>query len=372
MHNQKLPPDAEPTIYGHNTPYGAYGQAPGYVPQPPVPPKKTGTKILLITALIVLLLGAVALFVLFVLPSMTGTSSFLGGEEFEITVASSNPSYGSVEGSGVYDENERVEISAIPKDGCIFYQWSDGSTEATRKVKVREDSTYTAIFYGPLSDWSNTCPEGTYIEEEETWYQVSSNELVSSNPIAPAGYILTDSYWELADSDQIVEVDSWPTGFDTSHPLYKAYPSGSVSEMETDTKRVEVTEDGTGYIYWHWCRGTRVKGAINRTATREPSGEFCAFHAYYSTREPLASGSYIEATYHENSDSDNPNPSGAYHQPNNACCTDSFWFYPLEVTSKTVNTYEKVFVYADQSDLQQGKPTSGSYTEITRYRYRPQ
>ena len=53
---------------------------------------------------------------------------------------------GYVTGGGIYEEGEVVTITAIPYEGYIFVQWSDGNTDAQRTVTVTSDATYTAVF----------------------------------------------------------------------------------------------------------------------------------------------------------------------------------------------------------------------------------
>ena len=66
---------------------------------------------------------------------------------YTITVNSNDSKAGSTSGtvSGKY-KNDSVQISANPKPGYRFVQWSDGNTEATRTVKVSGNATYTATF----------------------------------------------------------------------------------------------------------------------------------------------------------------------------------------------------------------------------------
>ncbi|MBO5975281.1 MAG: hypothetical protein J6P95_06160, partial [Paludibacteraceae bacterium] len=62
-----------------------------------------------------------------------------------LTANSSN--YGTVTGSGYYEPNTEVTITAIPNyDYIEFVQWSDGNTENPRTVTVTSDVTYTATF----------------------------------------------------------------------------------------------------------------------------------------------------------------------------------------------------------------------------------
>ncbi len=65
----------------------------------------------------------------------------------KLTLKPNNSDYGTVEGSGYYEPNTEVAITAIPNNDYIeFVQWSDGNTENPRTITVTSDSTITANF----------------------------------------------------------------------------------------------------------------------------------------------------------------------------------------------------------------------------------
>ena len=65
----------------------------------------------------------------------------------KITVQSSDPTMGTVSGSGTYKYGDYVDISATANYGYRFSHWDDGSTDNPRVVQATEDKTYTAYFY---------------------------------------------------------------------------------------------------------------------------------------------------------------------------------------------------------------------------------
>ena len=89
----------------------------------------------------------------------TYTAYFEAIPTYTITVQANDATMGTVTGSGVYEENSTVTISATPNQGYQFVQWSDGETAATRTITVTADATYTANF----------APEGT----ELNYYDVT-------------------------------------------------------------------------------------------------------------------------------------------------------------------------------------------------------
>ena len=91
--------------------------------------------------------------------------------EYTITVESSNPDWGSVEGGGTYPYGDTITIAAIPNIGHEFLMWDDSITDNPRTVVVTQDSTFVATF-GRLQytiivesnhpEWGNVSGGGTY------------------------------------------------------------------------------------------------------------------------------------------------------------------------------------------------------------------
>lgn len=76
----------------------------------------------------------------------TYTASF--GQTFTVTVTSSDPTMGTVTGSGTYVQGTMVTIGAIVtnENSYVFDGWNDGNTNATRTIEVQSDMTFTASF----------------------------------------------------------------------------------------------------------------------------------------------------------------------------------------------------------------------------------
>ena len=66
--------------------------------------------------------------------------------DYTITVATSNPSLGSVSGGGTLPYGTQTTIAATPNQGCRFTQWNDGDTTNPRTITVTENTTYSAAF----------------------------------------------------------------------------------------------------------------------------------------------------------------------------------------------------------------------------------
>jgi uncharacterized repeat protein (TIGR02543 family) len=63
-----------------------------------------------------------------------------------VTVSANNTSMGNVAGTGDYEENSTVTISATANPGYRFVKWDDDNTQNPRTITVTQDTTYTAIF----------------------------------------------------------------------------------------------------------------------------------------------------------------------------------------------------------------------------------
>ncbi|MDR1562755.1 MAG: leucine-rich repeat protein, partial [Dysgonamonadaceae bacterium] len=65
---------------------------------------------------------------------------------YHVTVTANNTSMGTVDGTGDYEENSTVTISATANPGYRFVKWDDDDTQNPRTITVTQDTTYTAIF----------------------------------------------------------------------------------------------------------------------------------------------------------------------------------------------------------------------------------
>lgn len=81
---------------------------------------------------------------------------------------------GSVTGGGTYEHGATATLTAIPNDGYVFKQWSDGNTDNPRTVTVTGDVTYTAEFESAM-------PEFTLVQ------MLYNNKQISKDNKVPAG-----------------------------------------------------------------------------------------------------------------------------------------------------------------------------------------
>jgi hypothetical protein len=65
---------------------------------------------------------------------------------YTITVTANDTTMGTVTGGGRYVEGSQVTLTATANQGYHFVQWNDNDTNATRRITVTANATYTATF----------------------------------------------------------------------------------------------------------------------------------------------------------------------------------------------------------------------------------
>ena len=201
--------------------------------------------------------------------------------------------------------------------------------------------TYTETATVGWSDWSETKPAGVEdsLIESKTQYRSSKYETKTSYNTSESGWTRKSSDWEKADSGSVTYVKSWPGGFHTGNALYGTYNKTPVSASETDTAKTVVNSEAvSGYIYWHWCRGSYTAGPINRRVSDVCEGEFQTFHAFFSTSNASST------------DASGANGGNCKYYPNSGCCKDTYWYFQIPVYTQSYTNYKKLFTYERWTD----------------------
>lgn len=81
-----------------------------------------------------------------VLTRDTNITAIFSIDRHSVDVRTANLQMGSTLGSGEYDYNASVFITAVPNYGYHFESWADGSTQNPRRIVVQNDSIFTAVF----------------------------------------------------------------------------------------------------------------------------------------------------------------------------------------------------------------------------------
>ena len=201
--------------------------------------------------------------------------------------------------------------------------------------------TYTETATVGWSDWSETKPAGVEdsLIESKTQYRSSKHETKTSYNASESGWTRKSSDWEKANSGSVTYVKSWPGGFHTGNALYGTYNKTPVSASETATAKTVVNSEAvSGYIYWHWCRGSYTAGPINRRVSDVCEGEFQTFHAFFSTSNASST------------DANGANGGDCKYYPNGGCCKDTYWYFQIPVYTQSYTNYKKLFTYERWTD----------------------
>lgn len=230
-----------------------------------------------------------------------------------------------------------------------------GSHQTVRYTCSLCGTSYTTYADEACSEWSETRPS-TGIIEEKTQYSYSDYEEILTPFVTEQDYTLLGSEWQYNSSKTVAYVDSWPSGFSTSHNLYTQYnnKSSKLSEQETNTAKTSVLSDKVkGYLYYHWCDASKTSCMGYQT------GVYNTFHAYYDTTDP------------SNYDCDTSDYS---YKTSNAACSNSNWWLAVEVKEQRVSQFAKLFYYGrwnDWSDWSDNPIAGGAARKVqTRTVYR--
>ena len=194
--------------------------------------------------------------------------------------------------------------------------------------------TYT-VYDGDYTEWSTTKPVGfdEDLIESKTQYRYADKETKTSYEPSLSGWTRVDSSWEPNGSGSVTYVKSWPSGFVTSHSLYGTYNKSPKTASETTTDKTTINSDNvTGYLYYHWCRGDYQNGPDNRKSRPTKQEDCDTFCAFYSTTPP-------------NSLTPAGDGDGSYRYDKGDCCRDSYWYFYTPVNTQNYTTYRNLFSY---------------------------
>ena len=200
------------------------------------------------------------------------------------------------------------------------------------------------------NSWIEQIPTGMdpALFDSKTEYRYSDYETQTSYETALDGFTLKSSVWEQSGSGSVSYVINWPSGFLTSHSLYSQYNklSSKVTAGETATTKTTVNSDShTGYLYYHWCYSGDYISYPSET------GNFTTFHAYFSTTPP---------TDYKYDASD-----GSYRAVWSGC-SNSNWFWPIDVYTQTYTTYNKLNTFERWTDFSDWSETPVTASDVRR------
>lgn len=206
----------------------------------------------------------------------------------ELKVSSNNSSYGTVTGGGVYDEDTKVSIQALPHPGYIFIRWSDNNTEATRTIIVPSGgATYTAYFERGTIVFNETFEEYNW-ESNTSLYAESWNKF--SNP---SNYSSWNSFYASKYNSYGLETNEPYTPNSGSKILgcngsYKSYKNTSLAELK---RTVYLSSFSSATLRFHEWINTEVDNDFLNIYIKGQNGDL---HKVYSN-----SGSHIGWAHRE-------------------------------------------------------------------------
>ena len=189
-------------------------------------------------------------------------------------------------------------------------------------------------------NWTETKPaeQAGRTIETKTLYRYSDYSTTTSYSSTLDGYTLEKSGWEKTSTGTVNYVKSWPSGFSTSNSLYNTYKQSPKSAVTNTNDKLTIDSDKVvGYLYYHWCY------TDSYYATSTNKDDYTTFHAYYSTTAP---GNYQCDT----SDM-------SYCTNNDSCCTNTDWYYVVEVKQQTYSNYKMLYTFGRWTDFSEWSDT---------------
>ena len=258
--------------------------------------------------------------------------------------------------------NEFVEYENAAAVAYAYVVESYGSM-----IPIAQEASASINMGLDWTSWSTERPaDGTYDEiEERTEYRYKTRSTTTSYDTSMPGWTRGSYQKVQASSGTVDYVTSWPSGFDRGNSYYSTYNKSPKSASENETQITEISTKGNGYLYWHWCRGSKLgpdayangTGPYNRCVESSNTGSYNTFHAFYSSSQ---------ISYHSGAKMYDNYPSH---------CSDTRWWYQIPVYRCTWTTYNKLYTYTKVNDWTDwSAQTLSTYEEVetrTVYRYRP-
>ena len=161
-----------------------------------------------------------------------------------ITVACNDSTMGAVSGTGLYNYNAPVTLSATAYDGYHFLKWSDGNTQNPRYLAATRDSLFTAVFVSNVSSITvaNANPEMGNVGGSGVYYYMNQ---VSLTATANYGYHFTQ--WN---DGSTLNPRTITVSQDSTFTAYFGVNSYSIVATPSNTTMGSVSGGGT-YNYLH-------------------------------------------------------------------------------------------------------------------------
>lgn len=191
--------------------------------------------------------------------------------EYSINVVANNAAWGTVTGTGTYQQGENVTITATPSTGYEFKQWTKGgetiSTSPVYNFTATEDATYTAIFGEPEVVYYNIIadvnPEGAGTVEGANTYAAGATAYLTAT--ANMGWQFSHWHDGITSNPRAITVNG-----DASYTAYFTQLNYTISAVASPAEGGTVTGGGSyhygdmvtltataneGYVFNSWSDG---------------------------------------------------------------------------------------------------------------------
>ncbi len=189
------------------------------------------------------------------------------GTGYTITVKRTSSPYAGA-ATGTLNSGNKVyygDVLAVTYTKHDYYTIkTHGATSITVTGNVTASNIYATAELNPLKGWTKASevPSGAKIENRKWSYTKTTT--TESKETSLAGYTQTGSYW-VESGRGSVNYATFPSGFDTSHSIYKNFAKSALTGYENATTKRVVTDSKGGYVYWHWMYDVGYANTTTRT-----------------------------------------------------------------------------------------------------------
>ena len=220
--------------------------------------------------------------------------------QYTVTATSNNTAWGTVTGSGIYNEGMTAILIATANDGYRFVSWNDGNIDNPRVVTVNGDASYIAIFEEiPPTQytvtvssnnpaWGTVTGGGTYVEGTDVtitanaavgcrfvrWNDMDTNAIRTITVTANVAYV--------AFFDTII-IPRYTVSVTSNNDAWGTVTGGG--EYEEGTEVTFTATANTGYHFVQWNDGNEnatrtitVTSNVSYTATFAQNGSEITFY----------------------------------------------------------------------------------------------
>ena len=250
------------------------------------------------------------------------------------------------------------------KDYYTFNGWytaASGGEKVTNAtvLNVTNDVTiYAQWALNPVSGWVLKSDMPSDAQTVDIKYSYKQTYYKDSQETSMSGWNLYSSKWVKSGSGSF-NYATFPSGFDTSHSIYKNFKQSAYSAYENTTSKREVSTSWAGYVYWHWMydvsyANTTTRAIYNQKGYGPDNGFYykCFYALTSSTDCPYLDKYYCNTLYL---------PSYNCHSilPSSKSGIGTPRFFRFDYRKCSYTDYYKLFTYTRSENLESASYPSG-------------